>query len=148
MVCIIALLIFGILGIFSASHRELAKEAFRCVFRTTTFRKCESSTDVKIKGKVVGSLMKVSPKSAKVVHKNFELLSWIFTILFFGSLFYSGMAIYNLAVHDNCAGPDADPEECIFTPDETVVNCGDPLCEEGECEVCGEDCDCHECGDG
>ena len=146
MICLIALIVFGILGIFSASHRELAKEAFKCVFRTTTFRKCESSTDVKIKGKVVGSLMKVSPTSARIVHKNFEFISWIFTILFIVSLIYSGLVLYNLAVHDNCNGPDADPDTCIFTPDETLIDCGDPLCDnDGHCETCGEDCDCMDC---
>ncbi len=145
MICLIAFIVFGILGIFSASRREIAKEAFQCVFKRTTFRKCDSSTDIKIKGKVVGSLMRKSPKSAKIVHNHFEFISWIFTILFVVSLVYSGIAIYNLAVYDNCVGPDADPEQCIFTPNETPIDCGDPLCHEGECETCGEDCGCMDC---
>ena len=33
MICLIALIIFGVLAIFSASYRPLAKEAFDCVLR-------------------------------------------------------------------------------------------------------------------
>ena len=109
MICLLTFIVFGILGIFSASHREIAKEAFQCVFKRTTFRKCDSGTDIKVKGKIVGTLMKKSPKSAKIVHNHFEFISWIFTILFFVSLIYSGVSAYNLIVHDNCVGPDADP---------------------------------------
>jgi Ni,Fe-hydrogenase I cytochrome b subunit len=146
MICLLTFIVFGILGIFSASHREIAKEAFQCVFKRTTFRKCDSGTDIKVKGKIVGTLMKKSPKSAKIVHNHFEFISWIFTILFFVSLIYSGVSAYNLIVHDNCVGPDADPEQCIFTPSETVVDCGDPLCDnEGHCQECGDDCDCNDC---
>ena len=58
-------------------------------------------------------------------------------MLFLGSLAYSGYATYNLAVYDNCVGPDASPDECIFVPDEEIVDCEDPLCDEGECEEYG-----------
>ena len=49
MACLIALIIFGIMGIFSASHRALAKEAFICVFKRVTFRPCDTGFKEKIK---------------------------------------------------------------------------------------------------
>ena len=66
------------------------------------------------------------------------------------SLFFSAQAIYNLVVYDNCNGPNADPESCILTnqPEPNIVPCGDPLCDIGECEKCGDDCNCTECVNG
>lgn len=149
MICLIVMIIFGILGIFSASHRKIAGEAFRCVFRQATFRKCDSGMDIKIKSNLVGKLMKKNPKSAKIVYKNFELLSWIFTILMIGSLIWSGVSVYNLVVYDNCNGQNSD-DICILSNgihNGNLVNCGDPLCEDGKCTECGDDCDCQECND-
>ncbi len=145
MICLLSLIVFGILAIFSAGYRPLAKEAFDCVFRRFTLRRCQSGLDVRVKSKIVGKVMNKSPKLARGIHKNFEIISWIFVILFFVSLFFSGQAIYNLAVYDNCNGPNADPDSCIFVPDSVQVDCGDPLCDQGNCEVCGDDCNCTDC---
>jgi hypothetical protein len=145
MICIIAMIVFGVMAIFSASYRPIAKEAFDCVFRRITLRSCQSGLNTKLKSKLVGVLMRRNVRLAKPVFKYFEVISWIFVLIFFVSLFFSVQAIYNLSVYDNCAGPDADPEECLFVPDNSAVSCEDPLCDSGECEVCGEDCGCHEC---
>jgi len=145
MICLIAMLVFGVMAIFSASHRPIAKEAFDCVFRRVTFRKCQSGLDVKLKAKLVGTLMRRNSGLAKPVYKYFEVISWLFVIVFFVSLFLSGQALYNLAVYDNCNGPNADPTECIFVPNDSNIDCGDPLCDSGECEECGKDCGCGDC---
>jgi hypothetical protein len=67
-----------------------------------------------MKAGITGKLMKRSPKLAAFVHKHFELLSWIFTVIMIVSLIYSAFAIYNLAVYGNC-NPQ-DPGTCIFKP--------------------------------
>jgi hypothetical protein len=36
MICLIALVVFGIMSIFSVGFRPLAKESFNCVFRRLT----------------------------------------------------------------------------------------------------------------
>jgi len=100
-VCIIALIIFSIAGIWSAKYRQLAKESFGCVFRMMTFRPCISNIDEKIKAKITAKLMKF-PTMARFFYKNFKLLSWMFVITFFVSLAYSAYAIYNLVVYGNC----------------------------------------------
>ena len=142
MICILALVVFGILGIFSATHRTMAKEAFDCVFRRITLRPCNSGFDQKMKGKIVGKLINKSPRTAGFVNKHFELLSWIMVAVFFVSMIYSGYAVYNLGVHGTCT-PE-NPDACVFTPDQP----------EGSCEECGivgcpthsdcvgEECDC------
>ena len=106
------MIVFAILGIFSAKYRSLAKEAFRCTFNTITFRPCETNLDQRIRSRVTTKLMKTSPKIAKFTYKNFKILSWIFVILFFSSMIYSGYSIYNLVVHGSC-NPGAT---CIFNP--------------------------------
>jgi len=141
MICIIALVVFGIMGIFSATHRQLAKEAFDCVFRMVTLRPCNSSFDQKMKGKIVGKLLTKSPKSAAFVHKHFSLLSWIMVAIFFISMIYSGIAIYNIGVHGTCT-PET-PEQCIFTPDQTELECGD--CGIVGCTQHSDDCNGEEC---
>ncbi|MBR9676795.1 DsbA family protein [Candidatus Woesearchaeota archaeon] len=122
-ICVIALVVFSVLGIFSASHRKIAKEAFDCVFRRLTLRKCETGLDKRLKSQITGSLMLKAPRVAKFTYKNFEVLSWILTILLIASLGYSTFGAYNFVRYGNCNG-DSD-EFCIF----------DALIPEGESEA-------------
>ena len=117
MICLIALFVFGIMSIFSVSFRPFAKEAFNCVFRKMTLRKCDTGFDQKMKAGITGKLMKRSPKLAGFVYKHFELISWIFTIIMIVSLIYSAVAVYNLAIHGTCT-PES-PGTCILKPSGT-----------------------------
>ena len=157
MICIIAMVVFGILSIFSAKYRPIAKEAFDCVFRRVTLRKCESGLDIRLKTKIVGKLMNKHYGLAKGVHKYFEIISWMFVVLFFVSLFFTGQGIYNIIVYDNCYGPIDENGFFILTGtggevtavqgevEGTAVSCEDPLCKNGTCEKCGEACNCTTC---
>ncbi|MBD3259335.1 thioredoxin domain-containing protein [Candidatus Woesearchaeota archaeon] len=115
MICIVAMVVFGVLAVFSASFRPLAKESFDCVFRMVTFRKCKTNLDERIKGKITGRLMKHSPKTAGIVFKYFSVISIVFVILFFGSLAYTGYSTYNFIQYGNCYGPESDSGLCPFT---------------------------------
>lgn len=114
-VCVIALIVFAVLGIFSATHRLLALEAFDCVFRKITLRKCHSKLDIRIKSHITGKLMKTSPTLARVVYKYFEVLSWIFTITFILSIVYVAIGGYNYYLYGNCNGL-TEEGFCIFDP--------------------------------
>lgn len=137
MICILALVVFSVLGIFSVSYRQLAKEAFDCVFKKLTFRKCTTGLDIKVKSQITGLFMRKSPKAAKFIYKYFEVISWIFVIILIVSLFFSAQGVYNYAVYGNCNGPH-DDSFCIFNPmGYGEVNCGSQHCAENGCE-CGE----------
>ncbi|MCK4326878.1 MAG: thioredoxin family protein [Candidatus Diapherotrites archaeon] len=114
MLCVVALVVFGVMGIFSATHRALAREAFDCTFRMATLRPCDTGFDQKIKGKIVGKVFKKSPKAAGLIHKNYKVVSWCFTILFFGSMIYTGYGAYNLLAFGTC--DPTDPTNCVFNP--------------------------------
>ena len=151
MICVIAMIVFGILSIFSASYRPVAKEAFDCVFRRITLRKCESGLDTRMKSKIVGKLMIKSPGFARQVYVHFEKISWFFVILFFVSLFFTGQAVYNIVLYDNCNGPVDENGFCIITGnggdvvEKEVIDCEDPKCVNGVCEECGTECECGTC---
>ena len=115
MICLIALVVFGILGIFSASYRKLAGEAFDCVFRRLTLRKCETGFDTKLKSQIMGRLAN-HQRAARFVYKNFELLSWVFVILMVASFAYSAYSVYNYAQYGNCYGKSYGEGFCIFDP--------------------------------
>jgi len=115
MICIIALIIFSVLALFSARYRPLAREAFDCVFRRVTFRKCRSGLDKRLKGDISGKLMKKHAGLGKFVFKYFEVISWIFLIILLLSLLQIGISVYNYAVYGNCNGPD-ETGFCIFDP--------------------------------
>jgi len=119
MFCFVALIVFAVLGIFSAKYRDYAKEAFSCVFRRATLRPCNTDLNVRIKNKMVSKLMRL-PKTAKFVHKNYEAIEWIFTITLIVSLAFSVQAGYNLYVHGTCT-PD-NPDACMFSVDDTCVD--------------------------
>jgi hypothetical protein len=115
MPCIIALIVFGIMGIFSASHRALAKEAFDCVFKRITLRPCNTGFQEKIKGKILSKLVIRSTFLAKMVNKHYEILSWIFFILIVGSTVYVLYGGYNFYVYGSCDGLNASGF-CAFDP--------------------------------
>lgn len=115
MICILALIVFGILGIFSATHRKIAREAFDCVFRRVTLRSCESGLDVRLKSQITGSLMRRNPALARFTFKHFETLSWAFTILMVLSIIYTAIGGYNYYLYGNCNGPNKEGF-CVFDP--------------------------------
>lgn len=115
MPCIIALIVFSILGIFSASHRALAKEAFDCVFRRVTFRPCNTGFQDKIKGKILSRIIKRSTFWARTVNKHYEILSWIFFILMVGSTIWVFKGVYNFYVYGSCNGLNQSGF-CAFDP--------------------------------
>jgi len=115
MPCIIALIIFGIMGIFSASHRALAKEAFSCVFRRITLRPCNTGFQEKIKDKILSKLINRSVFLTKLVNKNYELLSWIFFVLMVGSMVWTIRGGYNFYVYGSCNGLNQSGF-CAFDP--------------------------------
>jgi len=154
-ICIIALVTFGILSIFSARYRPLAKEAFHCVFLKLTLRPCNTKLDQRIKSKVTAKLLKKSPKLGKFTYKHFDLISFIFVIIFFASTIYSGIVVYNLYAYGSC---DPHSTECVFNPESTTCesdHCAEQgcACEDMGCEApdyigCKGNCSCQEqiCG--
>jgi hypothetical protein len=146
-VCIAAFITFSILGLFSAKYRPLAKEAFGCVFKMVTFKPCDTKLNQRIKSKVTSKALKKNPKLGKFVFKHFNKISLIFVIIFFLSLSYSALAVYNLTVHGTC---DLQSNECVLTDGQICggSNCQDQcLCDQETCEspeykACKGDCDC------
>ncbi len=115
MFCVIALIVFAFLGIFSATHRELAKEAFDCVFRKITLRPCNTDFKEKMKGRIVGNLLNRSVFFARVFNRHFELLSWIFFILTIASTFWVARGLYNYYYYASCNGLNVSGF-CAFDP--------------------------------
>lgn len=115
MPCIVALIIFAILGIFSASQRALAKEALDCVFRRVTFRPCNTGFQEKIKGKLLAKLLKHSTFFAKILNKYYELFSWILFLLMIGSTIWVFRGVYNFYVFGSCNGLNSS-SFCAFDP--------------------------------
>jgi hypothetical protein len=156
MFCLIALIVFSVVGIFSATHRRLAKQAFDCVFRRLTLRPCDTGFDKKIKGKVIGKLLNKSPKLAKGVNRFWEPLSWFLVIVFFVSLFFSGRTVYNLVRYKTCdpansqgcilTGQSVDTPKCSPSSHCEICNCGvnEADCQAPDYAPCGgqENCDC------
>ena len=113
-ICIVAMVVFGILGIFSARYRRIAKEAFSCVSRMLTFRPCVTGFDDKVRSHLTDKIMKRSERAAGFFYRNFKAISIIFTLSFFLSAGYTGYTIYNLAVYGTC--DPQNPQNCVFNP--------------------------------
>lgn len=116
MICIIALIVFGFLAIFSAKYRPIAKEALDCVLRRMTFRRCETRFDARLKAEIYGKLLKKNVSTARFVFRNFELLSWVFMILMLLSMVYMGIGTYNYIKYGNCNGKEHGEGFCLFDP--------------------------------
>jgi hypothetical protein len=115
MFCIVAFIILAILGIFSASNRSLAREAFDCVGRRVTLRPCNTGFDEKMKAKILGVVITRSETGALFLSKNFELLSWAFFILTMASSIYSVRSLYLFYATGSCNGLNSS-SFCVFDP--------------------------------
>ncbi|MFH0955707.1 MAG: thioredoxin domain-containing protein [Candidatus Falkowbacteria bacterium] len=115
MFCALALIVFSILGIFSATHRSLAKQALDCVFRRVTFKPCNTGFKEKIKNKILAKLLGQSDFAARLFNKHFELLSWIFFILMITSTFWIIRGGYNFYLYGSCNGLNQSGF-CAFDP--------------------------------
>ena len=115
MFCFIAFAVLAIMGLFSSTHWQLAKEAFSCIGRRVTFRPCDTGFKEKVQGQMVGFLMKRSVTAARLVRKNFELLSWIFFILTVWSLWATADGLYNFYKYGSCDGLN-QTGFCVFDP--------------------------------
>ncbi len=113
--CLLALPIFAILGIFSIKYRKLTLDALECLFKTVTLKKCESGLDDRIKSDITGTILKYSPKTAKIVYRNYKVFSWIIIIIFLWSFYVSSIGIYNYINYGNCNGPESTGF-CLFDP--------------------------------
>lgn len=129
MICLIALAVFGVLGIFSAKYRTIAKEAFDCVFKRLTLRKCTTGLDKRLKSQITGKIMRKHPRFGAAVYKNFEVISWAFTVAMILSLGYSIYSLGNLVIFGDCNGPTPGGF-CVFDP---LIHGGT----QGECTVEG-----------
>jgi hypothetical protein len=128
--CIIGLVIFGILGIFSAKYRVYFKESLRCISRQIVLKPCDTDFDNKMKAKITAKIMKISPALSKFVFKRFLVITWIFIVLLFISIGMVVLGVFNWVVYQNCNGPDSS-EFCVFNIDSTsasssVEGCVDP----------------------
>ena len=115
MPCVVALVVLSIMGIFSATNRALAKEALDCVLRRVTLRPCTTGFDEKIKSKILGSVITRSEGAARVINKNFELISWIFFLTFLASGIFTLRGVYLFYVTGSCNGLNATAF-CVFDP--------------------------------
>lgn len=113
MICVASLIVFSILGIFSANYREKAREAFRCVLSRGKSGECETGFETQVKSTVVGRLLEKNPRLARMVNNNFRILSWVFVVLFLVSGIFTTVSVYNYAQYGNCNGPDAQ-EGCTY----------------------------------
>lgn len=116
MPCLLALIGLSIIGIFSASHRQLAKEAYDCVFKRLRRRPCETGFDVKVKAKVLGPILPRWPKLARWVSQHFELLAWFLMLLTALSLGQTIKGVYNFWAWGDCNGQYATGGFCAFDP--------------------------------
>lgn len=118
--CIIALVIFSILGLFSAKYRALAKESFKCVFRKVMLKPCESGLEQRIRARTTAKLMRF-PTVARFWNRNFQIISWIFVVAFFVSLFFMAKGLINVAIYGSC---DPNSDFCIFSQLGNILPCG------------------------
>lgn len=146
-ICLVAMVVFAVLGLFSAKYRKWAKEAFDCVARRLTLRPCKTEFNQKVRAKLTGKLMGKSPGLARFTHRHFEAISWVFTIVLFLSLAYTAYSVYNLAVFGTCDPISGQCPIAFVEPSETCGCQGVCLCEAQTCQspeylACQGDCSC------
>lgn len=153
MICIVALVVFAVLGLISAKYRSYFFEALDCVTKRVTLRKCTTSFDKKMKMKITTRLANLNKPFGGFVFKHFELISWIVTFLMIASLIWTAWVgftgIYNWYYYGNCNGPESS-ELCelnnlIGASPEVIAKCSNPDCN-GICGIDTNTCSSGSCG--
>jgi hypothetical protein len=108
MFCIAAFIVLAILGIFSARYRSLAKKAWVCTARKTTFRKCDTSFKEDTKSLLLGKIIITRPRLAKFLEKWLDVFAFVFVILTIWSLFIVLVSGLNLFVYGTCNPNNAE----------------------------------------
>ncbi len=120
MLCILSFFVFAILGIFSASHRELAKKAWYCLVKKIQFKPCDINFNEELKGKMLGKLVFTHPRLGGFLYKWADVLSVVFVILSVWSLLAVVRSSVYLLAYDTC-----DPyseEGCSLAGDSCTIN--------------------------
>ncbi len=118
MFCVAALVVFSILGIFSATHREYARRALDCVFRRVTLRPCNTGFSEQVRSQILARLLGRSVWAAKMFNKYFEVFAWIFMIAMVASTIWTAQGIYRYYLYGSCNGLNASGF-CAFDPSGT-----------------------------
>jgi hypothetical protein len=128
--CIIALVVFSVMGIFSAKYRQYAKDSFKCVYNMALLRPCELDMERRIKHKFIITLSNLHAPSARFANQNFKAISVVFVLLLLVSSVYSAYTIYNLITLGTC---EPHSTSCIFNP-QSNLSCGSKFCADNGCE--------------
>lgn len=115
MACFVAFAVLAVMGIFSSTHRALAKEALACITRRVTLRPCDTGFKEKLQGQMVGWLLRRSTRLARFVNRYFEVLAWIFFLITIWSLVVSVEGAYNFYRYGSCDGLN-DSSFCVLDP--------------------------------
>ncbi len=113
--CLLAIPLFLVLGIFSAKYRQLAKDALKCIGSTVTLKKCESGLDDRIRAEITGRLLSFAPRTASFVYRSYKILSWIVLLLFIWSAYQTAISGYNYYNYGSCNEP-AGTGFCLLNP--------------------------------
>jgi hypothetical protein len=124
MFCIAAFIIFGILGLFSARYRTLAKKSWGCVIRKITFKPCDISVQEEMKSRLIGKFILTKPGLARFIDRWAGTFAWVFVILSVWSLLIVLNSGLNLLVYDTC-NPN-NPESCSLSGAGCGITSGKP----------------------
>jgi hypothetical protein len=113
MFCIVAFIIFAILGIFSASYRGLAKKAWVCVSKRITLKPCDIDLQAEIRARLLGKLIFSHPKIAQYIDRWMNTFAAIFVALSIWSLLVVANGALNFYVYGTCT--PGDPEACSLS---------------------------------
>lgn len=111
--CIVGLVIFGILGLFSAKYRRYFRESLHCMRRQLMLKACDTQFDQEMKSKISAKISKKSPSLARFVFRRFAVLSWILLIIMLVSVAFIVYGFYNYVAYGNCNGPNSN-DFCIY----------------------------------
>jgi hypothetical protein len=102
MFCIAAFIVLGLIGIFSASKRQLAKKAWSCTLKRVTFRPCDTSFKEEAKSRLLAKVANKTPRLVKIADIGIEVASFLLVIFTIWSLLVVAKSGLNLYVWGTC----------------------------------------------
>lgn len=102
MFCIAAFIVLGILSIFSARHRVLAKQAWACVIRRVTLRPCDSNFKETTKAALLSRIAHKGPHVIRAADIALDMAAFAVLLLTVWSLFVAVKSGINLYVYGTC----------------------------------------------
>ena len=120
MLCLLSFLVFGFLGIFFSSYRELARKSLDCFTQRVKTGECDADFETRLKSTIIGKAMDKDRRLAAFLNSYMDYVTWSLVAVFLVAGLFVAVSVYNFLVYGSCS-PASDAGCALSEASDTWV---------------------------